>query len=113
MRFEQIPGLKEFRRAQVFALQEGNWNLTFTVKVDFEAAGTASELSLTGSGSLWDTATYDVDTYGDENTVIGFLIIDKIGDFFQWRVANSGLDETFTLRGVNTWIEPMDRIGPL
>jgi len=108
-RVPEIPLRKTFRVIQVFVSQEGNFNLTFIHKLDFEATGTSTSISLAGSGSLYDTAVFDSDTYGDLTTNIARIEINDGDYFLQYRFEQAGINEPFTVKGVRTWLESTQR----
>lgn len=105
LRIPEIPLRKTFRLAQLYVEQSGNYNLTFTHRIDFESTGTATSCSLAGSGALWNTAIFDADIYADLTTTICRVEINKGDYFFQWRVANSNASETFVVKGLRLWVE--------
>ena len=108
-RFQDMPLRKTFRVAQLYAEQSGNYNLTFTRRLDFETVGTASSISLAGTGALYDTAIYDADAYADLTTAISRVEINHGDYFFQWRVANANASEPFTVKGLRLWMEETGR----
>ena len=108
--FPDIPQDKTFRLLEVFANQEGSWNLTATTRADFESVGTASTISLAGSGAVFDTAVFDTDTYADLTTVIGRVEINKRRRFLQIRYDQSGANQPATIKGWHIWVEPEGRI---
>lgn len=112
LRFPELPKEKTFRLARVFTNQTGSGNtLTFEHRLDFLATGTQTVLSLAGTGSLWDTAVYDTDTYADLSTIIGRVEIDRQGDFFQWYLRTVGTQPAWVVRGVQLWLAETGRIG--
>lgn len=108
-RFPEVPLRKIFRVAQLYVEQSGSYNLTFTHRIDFEGTGTATSISLAGTGALYDTAIYDADAYADLTTTIGRIEIDDGDYFFQWRVANANASQPFTVKGLRLWVEQTGR----
>ena len=109
--YPELPQEKIFRLSRVFLNEGGTGTVTFETRVNFERVTTGS-LSLGGGiGSLWDTALWDTAIYGDANAVIGRVEINQIGDFFQWKLSDASVTNPYTLRGVQVWVEPTDRIG--
>lgn len=106
-----LPQEKIFRLAQIFVNQEGAYNLTFEYRLDFEAVGTSSSISLAGSGSLWDTAIFGTDAFADITTVTGRVEGFRICDFFQWRVSNTNAAQPFLVKGIRIFMEPTGRVG--
>ena len=108
-RVPEIPLRKTFRIAQLYVEQSGNYNLTFTHKIDFESTGTATSCNLAGSGALWDTAIFDADTYGDVTTTICRVDVNEGDYFFQWRVSNNAASQPWTVKGLRIWVEQTGR----
>ena len=108
--FPTIPQDKTFRLLEVYVNQEGNYNLTATIRADFEATGTASDISLGGSGALWDTAIFDTDTWADLITTIGRIEINDRRRFLEIRYENNNADEPVTIKGWLIWVEPEGRV---
>lgn len=108
-RVPEIPLKKIFRVAQLYVEQSGNYNLTFTHKLDFEASGTATSLNLSGSGALWDTAVWDDAAYADLTTTVSRVEINEGDYFFQWRVSNNNASESFVVKGIRVWVESTER----
>ena len=110
LRFD-IPTQKTFRDIQLILRQQGNYDITFEFRIDFEGTGTTRTISLSGSGALWDTAIFDADAYADIATQIALEPVDRDGDFILWRIENNNADEPFLLRGLRLWAEPVGRLG--
>ena len=106
-----IPTVKTFRDVQLFIRQEGSYSITFEQRVDFAATGTATSVSLAGTGALWDTAIWDAASYGDITTAILIVPVQTDGDFFQWRIQDTSTNNPFLLRGLRLWAEPVGRLG--
>ena len=106
-----IPTMKTFREFQLVLRQEGNKSVTFERRIDFAGAGTASTISLAGTGALWDTAIWDADAYADIATAITRILVNQDGDFIQWRISDATTNSPFLLRGVRLWAEPVFRLG--
>ena len=107
-----IPQQKTFRHAQVIVRQETtDHNVSFEPRVDFATSGTATDISVAGSGAAYDTAVYDVDTYADLNsTVANVGEINQTGNYFQWYISNNNASEPFLTRAVRVWYEPTGRV---
>ena len=108
-RVPEIPFRKTFRVAHLYVEQSGNYNLTFTHKLDFDSSGTTTACSLAGSGALWDTAIFDADSYGDATTTICRVEINEGDYFFQWRVSNNAASAPWVVKGIRIWVEPTGR----
>lgn len=108
-RVPEIPARKVFRVSQLYVEQSGNYNLTFTHRLDFEGTGTSTNVNLAGSGALWDSAVYDSSAYADLTTTIGRIEINEGDYFFQWRVANANASEPFTVKGLRVYVEGTGR----
>lgn len=109
-RFPESTPFKDWKLLKVFANQEGNYNLNIELRTDFQTAGVTETMNLAGSGSLWDTAIFDTDTWGGQQVVIGRIEPNLEGNFFQIRFSNSTLDQPFEVRGFQIFIEGQDRI---
>lgn len=111
MAFPDDGVLKDVRKVRIFANQEGSdSSVTVTLRSDFQSTGTASTISLAGSGSLWDTAIWDTDTYADLSVVIGELEPNVGENVFLLRIENSQADQTFRIRKVQIIVEPKGRV---
>ena len=108
-RVPEIPLQKTFRVALLHVEQSGNYNLTFTSKLDFEGTGTEKSINLTGSGALWDSAVFDTDTYADLTTTVERVEINKGKYFFQWRVGTNDTNPVWTVKGLRVYVEPSGR----
>jgi len=112
LRLPSLPKEKIFRLVRVFTNQTGSGNtLTFESRIDFITAGATSTISLAGSGSLYDTAIFDTDVYGDLTTVIGRVEINEPGDFLRWRVSTNDSNPAWVVREIGLWVEETNRIG--
>lgn len=106
-----IPTVKTFREFQLMLRQEGSQSITFERRVDFAGSGTASTISLAGSGALWDSATWDSSSYADIVTAITRVPVNESGDFILWRISDNSTNNPFLLRGLRLWAEPEGRLG--
>ena len=110
-RFPESGTIKDWRLLRVFAAQKGSYNLSVETRSDFIASGTIHSIALDGSGSLWGTAVYGVDSYGGENVIVGRLEVnDADADFFQIKFSNSSIDQPIEVRGWQVFIESQDKI---
>lgn len=109
LRIPEIPMRKTFRVSQLYVEQSGSYNLTFTHRLDFEAAGTSTSCSLAGTGALYDTAVWDSDAYADLTTTICRVEINEGDYFFQWRVSNNAASQPWVVKGLRLWVESTQR----
>jgi len=66
---------KDFRGVYIWATLLGNWNANVYSKTDFEPGdGELSQINLLSSGGLWDTAIWDVDIFGANDTEKEFYV---------------------------------------
>ena len=108
-RFAGVPVEKILRWVKLVPTVEGNWNLSLEVRTDFEATGTSRSINLSEGGSVWNTMVWNTDTWGGRQVFISAQPIDKKGEFFQVRFANSNADEPFTVRGYSTDVDATGR----
>jgi hypothetical protein len=101
---------KDLKLLNVYAKQEGNYNLSVETRKDMESTGTTENINLLGEGSLWGTAVYGVDKYGGQNIIVGRIEVNKEGKFFQIKFSNNNLDEPFEVMGYQMLLENSDRI---
>ena len=107
-----VPQQKIFHRFQVLLRQQSSTaTLAFEYRIDFAAAGTTTNLSLAGTGAIWDVAVWDTDIYADIASALRPVFMDLQGDFILWRVSDTSTNPAFLLRGVRLWIEPTGTIG--
>jgi len=110
-RFPQLNPDKDWKLLNVYAAQEGNYNLSVEARKDFGTTGSTQSVNLLGTGaSLWGTAIYGTDLYGGQNLITGRLEINLEGKFFQIKFSNSTSDQPFEVKGFQMWIDGSDRI---
>jgi len=107
-RFPEASPTKDWKLLRVFANQKGNYNLTVETRKDFEGTGTIETINLAGDSSLWGTAIYGTDFYGDQNLITGRIEVNKEGDFFQIEFSNT--TQAIEVKGFQIFIENSDRI---
>lgn len=108
--FPDIPQQKTWRTIETFINQEGDYNLTLERRVDFASVGSSVSIDLSGAGSLWDTAIYDVDDYADLTTFIDRQEVNQTGRFFQACYSNENANEPVTIVGFTFWVQPDERL---
>lgn len=109
-RFPDLGIDKTFQKLFVFVDQEGNYNINVELRTNLQTTGTSQAINLLGSGSLYGTAIYGVDVYGDENLIIGELEFGDEGKFFQLKFFNNNLDEPFQIKGYMPFLEGNDGV---
>lgn len=110
--FEQEGVEKSVRLVRFFVNQEGASKLMdVEVRGDFESSGSTSSISLAGSGSLWDTAVWDVDAYADLSVTVGRFEANETREVFQIRFDNGNrLNEVFRVRKIQVLVEASGRV---
>jgi len=105
-------GDKYIRLLKTYCLSEtaNPDNLVIEAKSDYETTGTEYVVNLSQSGSLWDVARWDVDTWTGQRLIVDRQEINKGVDIFQFKFSNDEVNEGFTVLGYETFIEPTDRI---
>lgn len=102
---------KTWRRTKTYAVAEQTGGtLTLDARSDFETTGRIFDINLSQGGSLWDSATWDVDVWGGTLLTIKTNEIEKGKNLFQLKYSNSNVNECFTILGWESFIEPSDRI---
>ena len=105
---------KNLRVLRIFVNQVGTGNLLdVEVRKDFETSSTVSQLSLAGSGALWDSAIFDTDVYGDLTITIGRVEPSRglSANLFQIRMDNGErASERFRIRKLQFLVEPSKRV---
>lgn len=106
-RFPLQPNFKNMKLAKVFVDQLGTGiNITVETRVDFEASGKSTTVSLAGTGSLWDTMIWDTDNWGGDLVIIERIEVNqKDSTFFQIHFETNDTNAPWTIRGFQLWIE--------
>lgn len=106
-----MPQQKTVHLVQVLARQEARGHeLTFEPRINFASTGIQKTIELAGSGAVYDTAIYDVDTYADLTTTLADIEINQTSNYFQWYIENLEDQEPFLVRAVRVWAESTGRI---
>lgn len=108
--FPDLSINKTFEKLYIFANQAGDYSITVDVSEDFNLTGASLTMDINGTSSLWDSATYDVDSYGDQNLIVGELEPNLEGKFFRIKFYNSGVDEPIEIKGWEIYLDLSDRI---
>lgn len=101
---------KTLKKLFVFADEKSNYSVTTEIRSDFSTSGTQTDISLLGPGSSYDSAIYDTDIYGGGSLIVGEIEPNENGKFFQIKYLNGTLDQPFTIKGQELYIEQNDRI---
>lgn len=108
----EVAQQKIFRVLQlVFQQRSTSHPIAVEYRIDFATTGTETELDLSGSGALWDTAVFDVDTWADLTTTLKVIHMDTPGDYLQWYLSEDSTAPAFLLRNLRVWMESTGRIG--
>lgn len=108
--FPDMNPHKTFEKLYVYANQQGDYDMTVNISRDFLTTGSALTLDLNGSTSLWDSAIWDVDLYGDENLIVGEVEPNLEGQFFRINFEHTGVDEPIEVKAWRMYIDQSDRI---
>lgn len=104
---------KNLRVLRIFVNQEGTSRLLdVEVRKDFETTSSVRQVSLAGSGAVWDSAIYDTDRYADLTIAIGRIEPSRglSANLFQIRLDNGErVSERFRIRKLQFEVEPSGR----
>lgn len=79
----------------------GNWSVTLTQFVDFDATGTNFTVSQYITGAIWDTSIWDVDVWGGAGLVRSRTDVgNNSGYYVSYKVYHNTLDQWFEIRGL-------------
>ncbi len=109
-RFPELTPEKDLKLVRIFVNEEGDYNLCVEIRTDYSATGIATNISLLGTSSLYDTAVYGTDLYGGQNLIISRIEPDVGKNFFQFKFFNENADEPWELKGMQLFLEERDRI---
>jgi hypothetical protein len=111
--FKEAGLEKNLRSTRIWVNQEGTAKLLdVEIRKDFENTGSVKQISLAGTGALWDSAIYDVDRYGDLTVKIGRIEPGRglSANVFQVRMDNGArASERMRIRRLQFLVEPSKR----
>jgi len=104
---------KNLRSTRIWVNQEGTSKLLdVEVRKDFENTGSVKQISLAGTGALWDSAIFDIDRYGDLTVKIARIEPSRglSANVFQVRMDNGArASERMRVRKLQFLVEPSKR----
>jgi len=93
---------KQFLGMFLIAEEASNNAVNTSFAIDFGSTVSSTNLSLAPSGSsLWDTAVWDVGTWGSTGDKISTVRFTGFGNFIEPKFQNDSIDESFHLYGFN------------
>jgi len=93
---------KQFLGMLFWGSEASNSNVTVSYAIDFGSTEESTTISLSPAGSsLWNTALWDVGTWGTTGDKIFTTKFTGFGNVIEPKFANDSIDETFHLYGFN------------
>lgn len=83
-------------------LNEAATTMEISYGFDFSFPQSISNQSLVTSGSQWDVALWDVDTWGGQTSVIKRVFTSGRGNLFSLKIRNATASQGFTFQGFST-----------
>ncbi len=103
---EEGLGDKYWRVLKTYTLSEPTTtNLMATCSSDYTSNGKTFTLPITGAGSLWDVAVWDVDIWGGQSLIVNRSEVELGKSMFQVKFSNADLSKGFTIFGWENFIE--------
>lgn len=90
----------------VAALNESATVLELSYGFDFTSGQTTQNFSLAAVGGLWDTAVWDVDTWGGSSAVAPRMFVQGRGNLFSFKMRNATASQGFTIQGASVRLRP-------
>jgi len=103
------PRKKVFKEFFFWAKEQSNSTATISQAQDFGVVLDSSSVSLApGSSSLWDTAIWDLGTWGTTGDKLYRFKLKGVGRVISLTFENSSIDEGFTIYGYNILADALD-----
>lgn len=109
-RFPDLTPRKDWKKLDVFVLQEGDYNLSVEVRNDFTTSGTTETINLLGDADLYGTALWGTAKYSSPTLIIGEIEPNLEGRFFQVKFSNANVDEPFQIQGFTMFMDESEEI---
>jgi len=98
---------KRFRKAYIeIDTTTANSSLLFGYAKDLADSFTSTSISTQGSGDLWDTAVWDVDTWDDTSLIVNKSSVSGQSYFVQFKFSNNNADEPQKVYGYTIYWRP-------